>query len=103
MSGVTPYIASCAGLLCAGAGLWTYRFNPLLNVARALPYVDRYYVSPDPRAARFPDRWLWQRAMRAYPAYNTWNDAELQQNRRAYAASELLLLLRVVLWAGLAG
>ena len=101
LSGTTPYILSTAGLLCAGGGIWSYRFNHLLNTARALPYVGPDYVSPDPRAARFPDRWLWARAMRAYPTFNAFNDAELHQNRVAYAAHELRVLRAVALGTGL--
>ena len=95
------YFVSVLALLCAAGGLWAYRFNPLLNVARALPYVPEYYVSADPRAARFPDRWLWARAVRAIPA-GAFNDAELHQERARYAAKELRTLLRVALGAGLA-
>ena len=97
------YVASCAGLLSAAGGIWAFRFNRLLNVARTLAYVGPDYVSPDPRAAWLPDRLLWNRALRAYPAYNAWNDAELHQNRVAYAAAELRKLRVVVLALGLAG
>ena len=97
------YAASCAGLLCAAAGIWTHRFNVLLNEARALAYVPRYYVSFDSRAAWFPDRLLARRAIRAYPDRLAWNDAELHQERARYAASELRTLLRAALVAGLAG
>ena len=96
------YAASCAGLLCAAAGMWAYRFNRLLNIARALPYVGPDYVSPDPRAAWFPDRWIWQRTLTVVPP-GPWNDAELHQERARYAASELRTLLRAALVAGLAG
>lgn len=93
--------ASAMGLLLAGSGLWAYRFNPLLNRYRALPYVGPYYVSPDPRAAWLPDRWLWNRATRAIPA-GPFNDAELHQERQTHAAAELRTLQRVALGAGLA-
>ena len=93
---------SLAGLLSAAGGIWAYRFNPLLNVARALAYVGPYYVSPDPRAAWFPDRLLWARALRALPR-GPLNDAELHRARVDYAARELRQLLRLGLAAGLAG
>lgn len=102
LSGVTPYIMSTLGLLSAAAGIWAYRFNPLLNVARGLPYVSQWYVSPDPRAAYFPDRLLWARAVRALPTY-TEDSAALHQQRVAYAASELRQLLRAGLVAGVVG
>ncbi len=101
LSGVTPYIPA-AGLLAAGAGLWAYRFNPLLNRYRALPYVGPWYVSPDPRAAWFPDRLLWRKTLRAVPT-GALNDAELYAARRTHAATALRTLLAVALVAGLAG
>ena len=97
-----PYLLATAGLLSAAGGIWAFRFNPLLNVARALAYVGPYYVSPDPRAALFPDRLLWTRAMRALPR-GPLNDAELHRARVDYAAHELRQLLRLGLVAGLVG
>jgi hypothetical protein len=97
---VVPFMVTGAGLLCAGAGIWAYRFNPLLNVARQLPYVLEYYVSPDPHAAWLPDRLLWGRATRAFPGPP---DALTTANRQAYAARALRRLLAGALWAGLAG
>ena len=88
------WAAACSflGLASLGAAYFFFDFNPRLNTARGLDYVGRYYVSFDPRAARFPDRWLAQRAIRAVPR----NEA-LQ---RSWAAIELHNLLRLVLWGG---
>lgn len=95
------YVVSCLGLLAAAAGMWAYRFNRLLNIARNLPYVGPDYVSPDARAAFFPDRFIWAKAVAAIPP-GPWNDAELHRERAAYAAAELRTLLRVALGAGVA-
>jgi len=87
------YLFGAAGLLVMGGAYFFYCFNPTLNEARNLPYVAKYYVSPDPAAAFFPDRYLWQKARAAYPAAS---NAYVQQ-----MAGELLQrLLRRVLLAG---
>jgi hypothetical protein len=93
-AGWGPYLLASAGLASVGLAYFFYAFNPGLNQARQLPYVDRYYVSADPRAAWFPDRWLWQRACRTYPGASS---AEL---RRLYAGHLLRQLCRWVLLAG---
>jgi hypothetical protein len=97
------YVASCIGLACLGAAYFFYAFTPGLNMARALAYVPKYYVSFDPKAAYFPDRLLARRAYRAYPVYPAPESESItHQNRVAYAADELRRLLRAALLAGLA-
>ena len=62
------FCASALALLIAGAGMWAFRFNPLLNLARRQAYVSEFYVSYSANAAWFPDRYLWARAYRqVYP------------------------------------
>jgi hypothetical protein len=62
---------SFAALSSLYLGYWVRTFNPQLNVARKLAYVPRFYVSPDPRAAYFPDRYVWKRALAQAPAGST--------------------------------
>jgi hypothetical protein len=69
-TGFPAVVLASAVLIWQGAW-WTYDFNTRLNVARNLPYVDKYHVSWSPNAAAFPDRWLWQRALRQAPHYAT--------------------------------
>ena len=85
------------GQVAAFAGCFLYAFNPALNKLRGLA-ID--YVSASPTTA-WLDRKLWARAVRAYPDFNAFNDAELHQNRQAYAAHELRVLRAVALGAGL--
>lgn len=89
---VATFACSYLGLVAIGAAYFFYDFNPRLNRLRGLPYVGEYYVSFDPHAALFPDRWLAARARKAAPV----NEA-LQ---RSYAAIELQNLLRLVLAIG---
>lgn len=97
------FVMSAAGLLAIGTAWHAFIFNPALNVARKLPYVARYYVSADPRAAFMPDRFLWQRAVAAFPDHGQLDDPIVAANRQAHAADELHRLLRAVLGAGLVG
>lgn len=98
--GLWPTIVTTLGLAAAGAALWTFRFNRLLNVARALPYVSEYYVSADSRAAWFPDRLLWQRAV-THTLRVGYNSSTYRAQVALYAAKELKTLGRVVLAVGL--
>jgi len=49
-------------------------FNPLLNVAMGLAYKARFYASPSPTAARWPDQYVW-RQLRASNAEPTQENA----------------------------
>jgi hypothetical protein len=97
--GPTPFWVVSIGLASIGAGYFFYYFNPGLSLARGLDYVKQYYVSFDPRASWWPDRFLANRAIKALPAHGG-DDATLDTDRRAYAARELQLLLRLVLCLG---
>jgi hypothetical protein len=97
--GVAPFLCSVAGLASIGAAYFFYYFNPGLSLARGLDYVGQYYVSFDPRASWWPDRWLANRAIKAWPDHGT-DDSNLDKNRRAHAAHELQRLLQLSLWAG---
>ena len=94
------FACSAGALLAIGAAYFLYDFNPRLNKARGLAYVGQYYVSFDPNAALFPDRWLADRACAALPTYAATSDAVLDANRRAYAAQQLQQLSRWVLETG---
>ncbi|MBF9140868.1 hypothetical protein [Hymenobacter properus] len=93
------------GLASIGGAYFFFKFNPGLSLARGLAYVQQYYVSFDPRAAWWPDRWLAGRAKKAIPWGPTtlnWEEADaLDKKRRAYAARELELLCRWVLALGI--
>ncbi|AWM31342.1 hypothetical protein [Hymenobacter nivis] len=93
------FACSSGALLSFGAAYFFYDFNPRLNKARGLAYVGQYYVSFDPNAAWFPDRWLARRARAALPTYGQ-PSAVLDANRRAYAARQLQQLGRWVLETG---
>lgn len=95
------FASSLLGLLSIGAAYFFYDFNPRLSRARGL---DPYYMSFDPRAARFPDNWLADRAKVAIPwgpQMLGYEQAQvLQQRRQAWAAGQLHRLTIQVLEAG---
>ena len=91
------FACSSGALLAFGAAYFFYDFNPRLSGLRGLP---AYYVSFDPNAAWFPDRWLARRTRTALPTYALADDAVLDANRRAYAAQQLQQLGRWVLETG---
>ena len=90
------FACSSGALLAFGTAYFFYDFNPRLSGLRGLP---AYYVSFDPNAAWFPDRWLAGRARTALPTYGQ-PSAVLDANRRAYAARQLQQLGRWVLETG---
>ncbi|GAB2865832.1 hypothetical protein [Hymenobacter ruber] len=96
------FALSMGGLLAIGTGWFAYVFNPGINRARNLPYVGPYYVSPDPRAAFFPDRLIWNRsAARAKAFLHGFGTARDNQLLAAqYAAATLRHLLMAALIAG---
>jgi hypothetical protein len=96
-----PVLASLFGLLALGGAYTFYAFTPGLNQARQLAYVPRYYVSPDPEAAYFPDRIIWARAVKAFPRFSMVDADQLQRLRQEHAGWLLKELLQVVLLAGL--
>lgn len=99
------YWCSAIGLASIGGAYFFFKFNPGLNLARGLAYVQQYYVTFDPAAAWWPDRWLANRAKKAVPWGNTTLNYEQAQvikaKREAYAARELELLCRWVLILGM--
>lgn len=95
------FASSLLGLLSIGAAYFFYDFNPRLSRARGL---DPYYISFDPRAARFPDCRLAQQAKARLPwpprtlSYS--EASELQLRRQVYAAHLLERLTVQVMEAG---
>lgn len=95
------FASSLLGLLSIGGAYFFYDFNSRLSLARGL---DPYYVSFDPRAARFPDNWLADRAKVAIPwgpEMLGYDQAQaLQQRRQAWAAGQLHRLTIQAIEAG---
>ena len=91
---------SFAGLAIIGGAYFFFDFNPRLNRLRQLPYVGPYYVSPDPKAAVFPDRYLWLRAQRAWPPLATMDPDKLDTIWQGHASRALEQLCRWVLETG---
>ncbi len=96
------WAAACSflGLASNGSAYFFFDFNPRLNRLRSLPYVGEYYVSPDPRAAPFPDRWLWQRAQRAWPDMELISADKMNTIWQGHASRALQQLCRWVLETG---
>jgi hypothetical protein len=89
---VPSYLVGVGGLLVLFAAYFTWYFNPALSKARGL---HPYYVSADPHAAYFPDRWAWGHALRLYPAPEA-----TEQDRRDFAELLLETTAKVFLTAG---
>lgn len=90
-------LAGLLGFAAFGFLLGTYfarTFNPLLNVAMGLSYKARFYASPSPTAARWPDQYVW-RQLRESKAEPT------QENANAILQGYLNLLLGVGILAEL--
>ncbi|MDB5235446.1 MAG: hypothetical protein JWR44_2439 [Hymenobacter sp.] len=91
------FSSSVIGLAAIGAAWFAYVFNPGINTARRLDYVPRYYVSFDPKAAYFPDRFLRNRAYNKAAAFlkgnGTARDIELLAKQYAPQMLKRLLLL----------
>ena len=98
--GQWAFTASGVGLVAIGAAYFFYDFSPRLNRARNLPYVAAYYVSFDPRAALFPDRYLATQAVAALPELPGFDAARLLRLRQAWAAARLERLGVQVVEAG---
>lgn len=79
---------SMAALLVLLLGYFVRTFNPMLNRARGLDYVARFYVSPSQGAAAFPDQYIWRKVVAANPGQP---QAALQY--RANEANQRLLNL----------
>jgi hypothetical protein len=85
-----PSWAALAGaLVVGGLGWFFYTFNTQLSGLRGL---DPYYISSDPHAAFFPDRYVYQHALDVVPADSTATYVE----RIARASFKLLSTL--LLW-----
>ncbi|QKG56985.1 hypothetical protein GKZ68_10320 [Hymenobacter sp. BRD128] len=89
----THYLA----LAQLGGAYFFYDFNPRLSRARGL---DPYYVSFDPRAAWFPDRWLAGKAKVKWPALDTMDPASMLRIWQGDASRGLERLTVQVLEAG---
>jgi hypothetical protein len=83
-------------------------FNPRLNVKRELPYIDRFYVSFDPDAAGWPDKWIATRAKKAAAVTIAsakllgWDNLNEEDLARQYASSNLQSQLNIILFSGIA-
>jgi hypothetical protein len=88
------------GLGCWGAAYFFYYFNPGLSIARKLDYVDVYYVSPNPEATPYPDRYIWRRVLAEFPDDGS-DPVALLAKRKKSAAEQLEEMLKKVLWGGL--
>jgi hypothetical protein len=95
----SPDAAACSStaLLALGAAYFLYDFNPRLSRARGLP---EYYVSFDPQAARFPDRWLAGKAKAQWPQLDTMDPASMLRIWQGAASRALERLTVQVLEAG---
>ena len=87
-----------AAVLVRCGSYFAYQFNPDLSEARGLP---KWYVSSSPTAARWPDRRLWQQAVRAWPDGYGWDAGMLQRLRVEHAAQQMEQLLTRIHWWGL--
>jgi hypothetical protein len=88
-----------AGLGILLAGYFMRTFNPQLNVAMGLDYKARFYVSPSPTAARWPDQYVWQR-LRQSEAEPTQENANFILQHYLNIVLGLSILLFLALAAG---
>lgn len=98
-AGWGPWALNGVGLFSLGAAWFFFDFNPRLSKARGLP---TYYVSSDSRAAWMPDRYIWQKTVKACPPPKAVEPSiDWVLCRKQCAANLLKRLLRQVLAAGL--
>lgn len=119
--GVAMVVLSCVpmlafrghagGMALAFVATFTYlvayfvrTFNPRLNARRNLPYINRFYVSADPDAAVWPDKWIYARALcEAEQIASLGYDAESIPHLAAQLASaKLQRQLNLILFVGIA-
>jgi hypothetical protein len=80
-----------------------YAFNPGLNLARSKgrPDITEYYVSPDPQASWFPDRFIWNQALKLFPVETNVTPEELIRLRQVYASNTLENMGHTIINSGL--